>query len=386
MELDQPIYLDYNATTPLTPHVISAMRPFLEQHFGNPSSSHVYGRITRDTVIKARNQVAALINAGPKEIIFTSGGTEANNIAIQGAARATRHKGNHVITTAVEHPAVSEVCTYLATQGYQITTLPVDQFGQVSPDDLAAALTPETILVSVMHANNEVGTIQPIKALAALAHQAGALFHTDAAQSVGKLPVDVIKLDVDLLSIAGHKLYAPKGVGGLYIRRGIRLEKITFGAGQERDLRPGTENVLEIVGLGAAAEEAHQTLQEHMTHLKATRDRLHAGLESALPPGTTRLNGHPDERLPNTLNLSFKNIEANVLLDHIQDRVAASAGAACHADQITISSVLKAMNVPLEWAKGALRFSVGLMTTGKEIEHAIQIIAHAIKTINSTNP
>jgi cysteine desulfurase len=380
------IYLDYNATTPLTPHVKSAMRPFLEEHFGNPSSSHVYGRITSDAVIKARNQVATLLNATPGEIIFTSGGTESNNLAIQGAARAKRLKGNHIITTAVEHPAVTEVCAYLSTQGFRVTTLPVDQHGQVSPEDLAAALTPETILVSVMHANNEVGTLQPIKALAALAHQAGALFHTDAAQSVGKLPVDVNELGVDLLSIAGHKLYAPKGVGALYIRQGVRLEKITFGAGQERDLRPGTENVLEIIGLGAAAEEAHQTLQKRLAHLKTMRDRLHGGLESALPPGTIRLNGHPDERLPNTLNLSFKNIAANNLLAHIQDTVAASAGAACHADQITISSVLTAMNVPLEWAKGALRFSVGIMTIGEEIDHAVQIIAHAFKTINSTNP
>jgi cysteine desulfurase len=386
MELHQPIYLDYNATTPLTPHVISIMRLFLDEHFGNPSSSHVYGRITRDAVIKARNQVAALLNATAEEIIFTSGGTESNNLAIQGAARANRHKGNHLITTAVEHPAVTEVCAYLSTQGFRVTTLPVDQHGQVSPEDLAPALTPETILVSVMHANNEVGTLQPIKALAALAHQAGALFHTDAAQSVGKLPVDVNELGVDLLSVAGHKLYAPKGIGALYIRHATPLEKITFGAGQERDLRPGTENVLEIVGLGAAAEEAQQTLQERLTHLKTMRDRLHGGLESALPPGTTRLNGHPDERLPNTLNLSFKNIAANVLLDHIQSAVAASAGAACHADQITISSVLTAMNVPLEWAKGALRFSVGIMTTGEEIDHAVKIIAHAFKIINSTIP
>ncbi len=380
MDISQPIYLDYNATTPLTPHVKSAMRPFLEENFGNPSSSHYYGRISKDAVTKARNQVAALLNTTPDEIIFTSGGTESNNIAIQGVARAYQDQGKHIIISAVEHPAVSEVCSYLAAQGYRITKLSVDHTGQVSPSDLTDALTSETILVSIMHANNEVGTIQPIKALAALAHQAGALFHTDAAQSAGKIPVAVNDLGVDMLSIAGHKLYAPKGVGALFIRRGISLEKITFGANHERNLRPGTENVLEIVGFGAAAEEAHLNLHNRVAHLKALRDRLHTGLESALPPGATRLNGHPVERLPNTLNLSFKNIEANHLLDHIMDSVTASAGAACHADHIDISSVLKAMNVPLKWAKGALRFSVGTMTTDKEIDQAIQIIAHAIHT------
>ena len=378
MNKTQPIYLDYNATTPLTPFVKSAMRPFLEEHFGNPSSSHYYGRITKEAVIKARNQVAALLNATPEEIIFTSGGTESNNLAIIGSARANKNKGNHIITTAIEHPAVTEVCHFLSAQGYVVTTLPVDQYGLVSPQDLAAALTPETILVSVMHANNEVGTIQPIKALAALTHQAGALFHTDAAQSTGKIPVDVNDLAVDLLSIAGHKLYAPKGVGALYIRQGTPLEKITFGANHERNLRPGTENVLEIVGLGAAAEEAYLDLQKRMTHLTALRDRLHTGLESALPSGATRLNGHPVDRLPNTLNLSFRNQEANRILENIQDHVAASAGAACHTDHVDVSSVLQAMNVPLEWAKGTLRFSVGTMTTAEEIDHAIKMISQAI--------
>ncbi|MFA7407535.1 MAG: cysteine desulfurase family protein [Anaerolineaceae bacterium] len=379
-----PIYLDYNATTPLTPAVIAAMRPFLEEHFGNPSSSHIFGQIAQDAVEKARGQVSALIGASPDEVIFTSSGTEANNIAIQGIARAHLTRGNHIITTVIEHPAVTEVCAYLASQGFQITTLPVDACGQVSPDDLAAVLTPETILVSIMHANNEVGTIQPIKTLAKMAHQSSALFHTDAAQSVGKLPVDVDEFGVDLLSIAGHKLYAPKGVGALYIRSGVTLEKILFGAGQERALRPGTENVLEIVGLGAAAEEAGQTLPERVQHLKALRNRLHAGLEAALPPGMLRLNGHPDERLPNTLNLAFRNHEANRVLNNISKFVAASAGAACHADRIVISSVLKAMGVPLEWAKGALRFSVGIMTSADDIDRAVEIIARTVFTMDPT--
>ena len=375
----KPIYLDYNATTPLTPKVIAAMRPFLEEHFGNPSSNHIFGEIAKAAVEKARSQVAALIDADPEEIIFTSGGTESNNLALQGAARANASKGKHIITTAIEHPAVLEVCAYLVSQGYRVTTLPVNKYGQVSPDDLAITLTPETVLVSVMHSNNEVGTIQPIQALADLAHQAGALFHTDAAQSVGKLPMNVNDLGVDLLSIAGHKLYAPKGVGALFVRRGITLEKIIFGAAQERDLRPGTENVLEIVGLGTAAEEAHHNLDRRMRHLKAMRDRLHSGLESALPSGVLHLNGHPEKRLPNTLNISFKNLEANIILENISEFVAASAGAACHADHIDISSVLTAMGVPLEWAKGALRFSVGEMTRAEEIDHAIQIIVQTIK-------
>ena len=381
MGINLPIYLDYNATTPLLPQVKAAMRPFLEEHFGNPSSNHHFGHIAKVAVEKARGQVAALIGTNPDEIIFTSSGTESNNLALQGAARAKRKKGNHIITSAIEHPAVTEVYTYLASQGFQVTTLPVDHYGQISPDNLAAALTPDTIMVSIMHANNEVGTIQPIKALSDLAHQAGVLFHTDAAQSVGKIPVNINGLGIDLLSIAGHKLYAPKGVGALFIRHGITLEKIMFGASQERNLRPGTENVLEIVGLGAAAEEARVHLDQRMHQLKAMRDRLHSGLEAALTPDVLRLNGHPEGRLPNTLNLSFKDLEANIILENISEFVAASAGAACHADHIVISSVLKAMGVPLEWAKGALRFSVGEMTTTEDIDRAVEIITKTLKSL-----
>ncbi|NLN69997.1 MAG: cysteine desulfurase [Chloroflexi bacterium] len=383
MPQTQPIYLDYNATTPLSAGVIAAMRPFLEEYFGNSSSSHAYGRIAKAALDTARRQVARLIGASPGEIIFTSGGTEANNLAILGVARAYRSKGQHMITSAVEHPAVTEVCAYLSSRGFRITTLPVDSYGRVAPQELSDALTPETILVSIMHANNEVGTIQPIRELASLAHRAGALFHTDAAQSAGKIPVNVGDLGIDLLSIAGHKLYAPKGVGALYIRAGVRLEKITFGTGQEKGLRPGTENMLEIVGLGAAAEEAQQTLNVRKQHLATMRDRLHFGLEVALPPGVLRLNGHSDERLPNTLNLSFHNIEANTLLDSISGFIAASAGAACHAGHIEVSGVLRAMNVPMAWAKGALRFSVGTMTSSEEIDRAVEVITQAFRLVNS---
>jgi cysteine desulfurase len=372
--MEKPIYLDYNATTPLTHEVVVAMRPYLEEHFGNPSSSHPYGRITRAAVDQARENVAGLINAHPEEILFTSGGTESNNLAIHGAAYANLHKGDHIITTAIEHPAVTNVSQHLETRGYHITTLPVDSFGLVSPQDLKSALTPGTILVSIMHANNEVGTVEPIQELAEITHQAGALFHTDAAQSVGKLPVDVNDLGVDLLSIAGHKLYAPKGVGALYVRNGVMIEKISFGAGQEKGLRPGTENVLEIVGLGEAAKQASQNLGKVIQHMQKHRDQLQDGLFNALSPQIICLNGHPEKRLPNTLSVSFKNIPANVLLKNMQGVLAASAGAACHADEVRISSVIAAMGVPLDWAKGTIRLSVGRMTTSEEITRAVEII------------
>jgi cysteine desulfurase len=378
MSLAKPVYLDYNATTPLAEEVIEAMQPFIETHFGNPSSQHYYGRIAHQAVESARRQAAHLIGARPTEIIFTSGGTESNNLALHGAALAMGHSRRHIITSAIEHPAVTEVCQYLETQGFNITTLPVDPFGLVSPDDLQAALRPDTFLVSIMHANNEVGAIQPIQVLSELAHTAGALFHTDAAQSVGKIPVDVDGLGVDMLSIAGHKLYAPKGVGALYIRDGIQLDKVTYGAGQERGLRPGTENVLEIVGLGRAAQSARQNLTSNMEHFKEMRDRLQADLISALGEDNLRINGHPENRLPNTLSISFKDQQANDLLEHISPDVAASAGAACHAGQVRVSSVLAAMQVPIEWAKGALRFSVGRMTTREDIDRAVKAITAAM--------
>lgn len=379
MSLAQPVYLDYNATTPLTEEVKTAMHPFLEEHFGNPSSQHFYGRITRQAVETARRQVAGLIRASTSEIIFTSGGTESNNLAIIGAAHAVGEKKRHIITSAVEHPAVSEVCRFLQTQSFEITTLPVDQYGMVAPGDLQAAVRPDTLLVSVMHANNEVGTIQPIRELADLAHAAGALFHTDAAQSAGKIPVVVDKLGVDLLSLAGHKLYAPKGIGALYLRKNIPLQRVTFGAGQEGGLRPGTENVLEIVGLGAAAQSARRDLAANMAHYSTLRDRLEAGLIAAIGQENVRINGHPRERLPNTLSISFKGLRAYELLENISSDVAASAGAACHTGQERTTGVLAAMGTPVEWAQGTLRLSVGHMTTPSEIDRAIQAITHAIK-------
>ncbi len=378
----KPIYLDYNATTPVDRRVAEAMVPYLYEHFGNPSSAHPYGVQAKRAVEHARAQVAALLGCQVAEIVFTSGGSESNNSAIKGVAAAYRERGYHVITSAIEHPAVLEPCRWLESQGYRVTYLPVDEYGMVDPAGVERAITTDTILVTIMHANNEVGTIQPIAEIAAIAHRYGALMHTDAAQSVGKMRVRVDELGVDLLSVAGHKLYAPKGIGALYIRSGVRLAKFVHGADHEANRRAGTENVLEIVGLGQAAEIAGQDLEHSMAHMRAKRDRLWAGLTRELDsPGLLRLNGHPDERLPNTLSLSFRSIEANTLLSEIGEQVAASAGAACHADQIDVSTVLEAMQVPLEYAMGTVRFSVGRMTTAEEIDRAVEIVSSAVRRL-----
>jgi len=375
-KLKKPIYLDYNATTPHDPEVIAAMRPYLEEHFGNPSSSHWYGIQTKKAIENARIQVAVLLNCEPDEIVFTSGGTESNNYAIKGVAFSLQGKGNHIITTQIEHPAVIEVCKFLEQCGFEVTYLPVDEFGLVNLSDLEKAIKPQTILITIMHANNEIGTIQPIEQISKLAKELGIITHTDAAQSVGKIPTDVNVLGVDLLSIAGHKIYAPKGIGALYIRRGLHLEKFIHGADHERGRRAGTKNVLEIVGLGKACEIAKRDLEKNMLQMREMRDRLHNGLRERLEG--IKLNGHPEKRLPNTLNLSFQGIEANMLLSKIKDYVAASAGAACHAAGVEISYVLKAMNVPQKWARGALRFSTGRMTTSSEIKKAINIIVNFV--------
>lgn len=377
----KPIYLDYNATTPIALEVAEAMAPYLYEHFGNPSSSHPYGVTAKRAIESARGQVASLLGCGPAEVTFTSGGTESNNYAIKGAAISLRKRGNHIITSAVEHPAVVEVCNWLEAQGFRVTVLPVDEYGRVNPADLEREITPDTTLVSVMHANNEVGTIEPISELARIAHRFGALMHTDAAQSVGKIPVNVDTLGVDLLSIAGHKIYAPKGVGALYIRGGTELAKQLHGAEQESGRRPGTENVLEIVGLGKACELGERDLLKNSTHFQAMRDRLHSALLNDLGESTIKLNGHPQHRLPNTLSLSFRGIEANTLLSEIGEKVAASAGAACHADNIDVSAVLDAMNVPVEWAMGTIRFSVGRSTTEEEIDQAVAIICKAVRRL-----
>jgi cysteine desulfurase len=380
---ESPIYLDYNATTPIAREAAEAMVPFLFEHFGNPSSSHLFGLTTKHAVEAARSQVTSLLGCQISEVVFTSGGTESNNQAIKGIALSRRQQGQHIITSAIEHPAVTEVCAWLETQGFRITVLPVDTWGQVDPADLEKAITSDTLLVTIMHANNEVGTLQPIPDLAAIAHRHDALMHSDAAQSIGKIPVNVDDLGVDLLSLAGHKLYAPKGIGGLYIRSGVELPPLLHGAGHERGLRPGTENVLEIVGLGKACQVAQRDLEGNMTHFEAMRDRLHKGLGRELGAGTMRLNGHPTQRLPNTLSLSFRGVEANVLLAEIGDGVAASAGAACHAGEVNLSAVLEAMQVPVEWAMGTVRFSVGRDTSSEEIDMAVQVVARAVRALQA---
>jgi cysteine desulfurase len=379
--MPKPIYLDYNATTPHDPEVIAAMRPFFEEEFGNPSSSHYYGTQPKQAVIRARAQIATLLSCRPEEIIFTSGGTESNNFAIKGCAQAFRHKGNHIITSRIEHPAVLEVCRFLETSGFEITYLPVDEFGLIQIVDLKAAIKKETILMSIMHTNNEVGSVQPIEEISKLAKNHDIIFHTDAAQSLGKIPVDVNRLGVDLLSIAGHKVYAPKGVGALYIRQGLAPAKLMHGAGQEMAVRPGTENVLEIVGLGMACEIAGRDLEKNMTHMRAMRDRLFEGIKKECDQ--VKRNGHPQKRLPNTLSISFLGLEANRILDAIGTEVAASAGAACHSGKVQISDVLKAMNVPLEWAKGTLRLTTGRMTTATDIDKAVQVICEAVRNLRT---
>ncbi|MBN2800469.1 MAG: selenide, water dikinase SelD [Deltaproteobacteria bacterium] len=372
------VYLDYNATTPIAPEVAEAMRPFLETGWGNPSSSHAAGIRARRAIEQARAQVAALLGCETDEVVFTGGGTESNNMAIQGVAWALRERGRHLITSAVEHPAVGEVLGWLEGLGWEVTVLPVDETGRVNLDAARAAFRPDTVLLSVMHANNEVGTVQPIAELAALARERGVVFHADGAQAVGKIPAKVRALGVDLYSVAGHKLYGPKGVGALYIRRGTPLVKIFQGADHEGNRRPGTENTLGIVGLGAAAALA-MDLPARADHLRAMRDRLHQAVLAGVPDA--HLNGHPEERLPNTLSLAFPEVLATSILDALADEVAASAGAACHADQVRVSTVLQAMRVPEHLALGTIRLSTGASSTEEEIDRAAAALVGAVHAL-----
>jgi cysteine desulfurase len=374
-----PIYLDYNATTPLDPAVIEAMLPCLRDHFGNPSSSHTYGKTAHDLLDRARRQVAELLGAQPAEIVFTSGGSEASNHALKGAVFAKLHglfgrwaKDAHIITSAVEHPATLQPCDFLKRLGCRVTVLPVDRHGLVDPDAVRKALDRKTTLVSIMHANNEVGTLQPIREIAAVAHDRGVLVHTDAAQSVGKLPVDVNELGVDLLSVAGHKVYAPKGVGVLYVRRGVKLEPLIHGAGHEAGRRAGTENVPYAAALGTACEIARRSLPEATERLRRLRDRLRDRLRTGLGERVV-LNGHPERRLPNTLNVNFVGHVGAELLQKVPE-IAASTGSACHEGTICLSPVLEAMGVPPQLGRGAVRLSVGRFTTEDEIDRAAEAL------------
>jgi len=378
----EPIYLDYNATTPVDPEVANAMLPYLTTFFGNPSSSHSYGMKAKAAVETARAQVASLIQCRPDEIVFTSGGTESNNLAIKGIAYKFNHKGNHIITSSIEHPAVLEVCKYLENNGFRVTYLPVDNNGTIDMNSLEDALSTDTILVSIMHANNEVGTIQPLAEIATLVKNKDIIFHTDAAQTVGKIDVGVNELNVDLLSIAGHKLYGPKGIGALYIRTGIQMDKILHGADHEQNRRAGTENVLEIVGLGKACEVIERNLSAVTKNLSETCNLLYEDIRGAIPD--TRRNGNAENSLPNTLSLSFKEIEADLILSTTPE-IAASAGAACHSDQVQVSHVLKAMKIPEEYAMGTIRFSTGKYTTDKEVRVASEAIIKAVQKLLPDN-
>lgn len=378
--MPHPIYLDYNATTPVHPAVAEAIRPYLEQVFGNPSSIHSYGAEAKKAVEQARESIAALVGCRSREIIFTSGGSESNNMAIKGVAYQYRNIGNHIITSTIEHPAVAEVCRYLEKQGFQITWLPVDEYGMVSPDDLEKSISPSTILVSVMHANNEVGTIQPVRELARIAHANGVLFHTDAAQSAGKISIS--DLGADLISIAGHKLYAPKGVGALFVREGVRLEKLIHGADHEQNLRAGTENVALIAGLGKACDLALRDLETVADHSKTLRDRFFEIIKSSLP--AVRLNGHPELRLPNTLSLSFPGIEAMAILSELSEEVAASAGAACHANEKNVSVTLQSMKIPVQYAMGTIRFSTGRFLSAADVDKAAESVIKAVRRFAGT--
>jgi cysteine desulfurase len=363
------IYLDHNATTPIAPEVRDAIRPYLEDNFGNPSSAHGHGAAAAEAVGRARAEVAALLGCEPAAIVFTGSGSEADNLAVKGVALARLGEGDHLIASAVEHPAVGAACRYLERRfGYRVTRVPVDGFGVVDPEDVRRAIEPGTVLISVMRANNEVGTLQPIAEIARVARESGIPLHTDAAQAVGKVPTDVDDLGVDLLTVAGHKLYAPKGIGVLYVRPGTRIDPVIHGAGHEHGLRAGTENVPYIAGLGAAAAlAAHWLRAGAQFEVQRLRDRLHAALEAAVP-GLV-LNGHPEHRLPNTLNVSFPGCDGEALLAHTPS-VAAATGSACHSGRTEPSAVLTAMGLDSGRALGAVRLSLGYDTTVDEIDAA----------------
>jgi cysteine desulfurase len=367
------IYLDYNATTPVDSGVLEAMLPYLRDDFGNPSSAHTLGARARDAVETARAKVAALIGATPDEIIFTSGGTEASNIAIRGAVRIDGSRGD-LVTTTIEHPATEACCAFLEGEGHKITRVGAQPNGLVDRKHVDAAIDPKTALVTIIHAQNEIGTIQPIAEIAAMSRRRGAFIHADAAQSVGKIPVDVKKLGVDFLSIAGHKLYAPKGIGALYVRRGVELPPLLLGAGQERGRRPGTENVAFIVALGEACGIASVMLESEQRRISNLADELFAGLEREIP--RIVLVGGRSQRLPNTVNILFPNVSGRQLLENCR-RVMASTGSACHADSEDPSAVLTAIGIPHDQALGAVRLSLGRGTTGEDVAVAISDLATA---------
>ncbi len=382
---DRIIYMDNAATTATRPEVVEAMLPYFTQHYGNPSSIHRVGRDARRAVENARKQVAAALKCEPREVYFTAGGSESDNWAIRCAVKALEKKGKHIITSAIEHHAVLHTCEHMEKQGYEVTYLPVDEFGRVSVEDVKKAIRPDTVLVTIMAANNEIGTLQPIREIGKVTRESGVLFHTDAVQAVGAVEIDVNELNVDLLSLSGHKLHAPKGVGALYIRKGVRISNLIYGGAQERGLRAGTENLPGIVGLGKAIELAVAELPEYQTRMTAMRDRLIEGILAAIPD--TRLNGHRTERLPGNVNISIRYIEGEALLMRLDlAGVAGSSGSACTSGSLDPSHVLLAIGLPHEIAHGSLRLSLGRDTTEEEIDEVLKILPDVVRKLRMMSP
>lgn len=379
------VYLDHSATTPVRTEVATAIVEYMTAKYGNPSSIHSFGREAKAAIEKARTQVAELIKAKPEEIIFTGGGTEADNMAITGVARAYRARGRHIITSAVEHHAVLDACKALEKEGFDVTVLPVDEYGLVRVEDLRNAITGETILITIMHVNNEVGTIEPVEEIGRIAREKGIVFHTDAVQSVGKVPIDVDKMKIDLLSGSGHKIYGPKGVGFLYVRSGVRLEPLFFGGGQEKKRRPGTENVAGIVGLGLACELAGQEMDKEMARQLILRDKLIKGLMESIP--NIRLNGHPHKRIASNINISFEYVEGESLLLSLDlQGIAASSGSACTSGSLEPSHVLTAMGICHETAHGSVRMTLGRDTSDEEIEHVLKTFPPIVERLRMMSP
>ena len=379
------IYLDHSATTYVKPDVAAAMAPYHTENFGNPSSLYRIAHATRNAVDTARMQVAQALGAEPDEIYFTSGGSESDNWAIKGIAFANRKKGNHIITTAIEHHAVIHTCEYLEKQGFTVTYLPVDQYGLVNPAELENAITDQTILISIMYANNEIGTIEPIADLGAIAKKHKVPFHTDAVQAVGNVPIDVKAQNIDLLSLSAHKFYGPKGVGALYIRKGTKIDNLIHGGGQERRRRAGTENIAGIVGLGKAIELATADIEGHNARIRALRDRLLEGILSTIPH--THLNGHADQRLPGNINISFEFIEGESILLWLDDEgICASTGSACSSGSLEPSHVLKATGLPVEISHGSLRLTLGDVNTDADVDFVLEVLPKAVLRLREMSP
>ncbi|MGE5543343.1 MAG: cysteine desulfurase NifS [Bacillota bacterium] len=379
------IYFDHSATTPVDPSVVEAMLPYLKDRYGNPSSNYRLGKEARHAMENAREQVAALIGAHPDEIIFTSGGTEANNLAILGTAYKKWEKGRHIITSAIEHRAVLEPCKFLRSQGFDVTFLPVDESGMVDPGDVEEAIRTDTILVSIMHANNEIGTIQPVEEIGKIAKERGITFHCDAVQSIGRIPVDVEKLGCDMLSISAHKLYGPKGVGCLYLRKGTEIVPLITGGGQERDLRGGTENLPGMVGFGRAAELAGQVLQRSRWEMVFLRDRIIEGISERIP--NSFLNGHRFQRLPGHVSFSFSNVDGRALISMLDEKgIAASHGSACHSDSPGPSHVLKALGYSDELAQSTLRITLGRDNDDHQVDYLLAILPDIIDALRDISP